>query len=68
MEKDIHLIQLNMCLTNTFKTFQFLQDKKVESFVTFVNAQLRQRQEHERLKTIIARIESYDPVVSNSYL
>ena len=42
----------------------FLQDKKVDSFVTFVNSQLRQRQENERLKTIIARIESYDPVVS----
>ena len=39
----------------------------MDSFVTFVNAQLRQRQENERLKTIIARIESYDPVVSFHY-
>ena len=39
----------------------------MDSFVTFVNAQLRQRQENERLKTIIARIESYDPVVSVRY-
>ena len=45
------------------RSFYFLQDKKVDSFVTFVNGQLRQRQENERLKTIIARIESYDPVV-----
>ena len=59
---------LDLCFTNTFNNSKSLQDKKVESFVTFVNAQLRQRQEHERLKTIIARIESYDPVVSHSYL
>ena len=59
---------LDLCFRNTFNNFKSFQDKNVESFVTFVNAQLRQRQEHERLKTIIARIESYDPVVSNSYL
>ena len=41
-----------------------LQDKKVETFVTFVNSHLRQRQETERLKNIIARIDSYEPVVS----
>ena len=35
--------------------------------MTFVNSQLRQRQENERLKTIIARIESYDPVVSSNF-
>ena len=40
------------------------KDKKVETFVTFVNSHLRQRQETERLKNIIARIESYEPVVS----
>ena len=40
------------------------QDEKVELFVSDVNSHLRQRQEHERLKTIIARIESYEPVVS----
>lgn len=38
--------------------------KKVESFVSHVNSHLRQRQENERLKTIIARIDSYEPVVS----
>ena len=36
----------------------------MELFVSDVNSHLRQRQEHERLKTIIARIESYEPVVS----
>ena len=41
-----------------------LQDEKVELFVSDVNSHLRQRQEHERLKTIIARIDSYEPVVS----
>ena len=38
--------------------------KKVEAFVSHVNSHLRQRQENERLKTIIARIDSYEPVVS----
>lgn len=37
--------------------------QKVESFVSHVNSHLRQRQENERLKTIIARIDSYEPVV-----
>ena len=36
----------------------------MELFVSDVNSHLRQRQEHERLKTIIARIDSYEPVVS----
>ena len=36
----------------------------MESFVSHVNSHLRQRQENERLKTIIARIDSYEPVVS----
>ena len=49
-----------MCV---FFPFAF-QDKKVETFVTFVNSHLRQRQETERLKNIIARIEAYEPVVS----
>ena len=31
--------------------------------MTFVNSHLRQRQETERLRNIIARIESYEPVV-----
>lgn len=41
-----------------------VMDEKVDSFVSDVNSHLRQRQENERLKTIIARIESYEPVVS----
>ena len=36
----------------------------MEAFVSHVNSHLRQRQENERLKTIIARIDSYEPVVS----
>ena len=32
-----------------------------------MNSHLRQRQENERLKTIIARIDSYEPVVSFVY-
>ena len=43
----------------------FFQAKKVESFVSHVNSHLRQRQENERLNTIIARIDSYEPVVSS---
>ncbi len=43
-----------------------LMDERVYAFVSDVNSHLRQRQEHERLKTIIARIESYEPVVSYS--
>lgn len=39
-----------------------VMDEKVDSFVSDVNSHLRQRQENERLKTIIARIESYEPV------
>ena len=41
--------------------------KKVESFVSHVNSHLRQRQENERLKTIIARIDSYEPIVMNPF-
>ena len=39
------------------------QDKNVESLVRDVNSHMRQRQEHERLKNIIARIDSYEPIV-----
>lgn len=42
----------------------FLQIKCVDQFVNNVNSTLQQRQDHERLKGIIARIESYDVVVS----
>ncbi|XP_023703867.1 pleckstrin homology domain-containing family G member 5 [Cryptotermes secundus] len=38
--------------------------KCVDQFVNDVNSTLRQRQDHERLKGIIARIESYDVVES----
>lgn len=41
-----------------------LQIKCVDQFVNNVNSTLQQRQDHERLKGIIARIESYDVVVS----
>jgi hypothetical protein len=36
----------------------------VETLVRDVNSHMRQRQEQERLKTIIARIDSYEPIVS----
>ncbi|KAJ9582072.1 hypothetical protein L9F63_003574, partial [Diploptera punctata] len=39
-----------------------LMIKCVDQFVNDVNSTLRQRQDHERLKGIIARIESYDVV------
>lgn len=39
------------------------KDKNVESLVRDVNSHMRQRQEHERLKNIIARIDSYEPIV-----
>jgi pleckstrin domain-containing family G protein 5 len=37
-------------------------DKNVESLVRDVNSHMRQRQEQERLKNIIARIDSYEPI------
>lgn len=37
----------------------------VDDFVNSVNHTLKQKQDNERLKGIIARIESYDIVVSN---
>ena len=37
----------------------------MESLVRDVNSHMRQRQEQERLKTIIARIDSYEPIVSH---
>lgn len=40
------------------------QIHSVEDFVCSVNAHLTTRQENERLKGIMARIESYDVVVS----
>ena len=36
----------------------------MESLVRDVNSHMRQRQEQERLKNIIARIDSYEPIVS----
>lgn len=36
----------------------------VDDFVNSVNHSLKQKQDNERLKGIIARIESYDIVVS----
>jgi polysaccharide pyruvyl transferase WcaK-like protein len=41
-----------------------LQIKCVDRFVNNVNSTLQQLQDHERLKDIIAKIESYDVVVS----
>ena len=41
----------------------FQKDKNVESLVRSVNSHMRQRQEQERLKSIIARIDSYEPIV-----
>lgn len=40
-----------------------LQIHSVENFVCSVNSHLTTRQENERLKGIMARIESYDVVV-----
>ena len=37
-------------------------DRNVEKLVRDVNSHMRQRQEQERLKTIIARIDSYEPI------
>ena len=34
----------------------------METLVRDVNSHMRQRQEQERLKTIIARIDSYEPI------
>ena len=36
--------------------------RNVETLVRDVNSHMRQRQEQERLKTIIARIDSYEPI------
>ena len=45
-------------------SLNLFQDKNVESLVRDVNSHMRQRQEQERLKNIIARIDSYEPIVS----
>lgn len=45
-----------------------LQIKSVDEFVNNVNSSLRQKQDNERLRGIIARIESYDAVVSSTDL
>ena len=47
-----------------FDDYYYIQDKNVESLVRDVNSHMRQRQEQERLKNIIARIDSYEPIVS----
>ena len=39
----------------------------VDDLVIDVNASLKHKQDNERLKGIIARIESYDIVVRNPY-
>lgn len=38
----------------------------MDEFVNSVNSKLRERQDHDRLKAIIARIDTYDVVVSAS--
>lgn len=47
-------------------SFFFVQIHSVEHFVFGVNTHLTMRQENERLKGIMARIESYDVVVSEN--
>lgn len=44
--------------------FRQFQIHSVEDFVCSVNSHLTTRQENERLKGIMARIECYDVVVS----
>ena len=43
-----------------------VKDRHVETLVRDVNSHMRQRQDQERLKTIIARIDSYEPIVSSA--
>jgi hypothetical protein len=43
-----------------------VKDRHVETLVRDVNSHMRQRQDQERLKTIIARIDSYEPIVSTA--
>lgn len=45
-----------------------LQIHSVEHFVCSVNSHLTMRQENERLKGIMARIESYDVVVCTYFV
>lgn len=40
------------------------QIKSVDDFVNSVNSSLKQKQDNERLRGIMLRIESYDAVVS----
>ena len=49
-------------------SLNLFQDKNVESLVRDVNSHMRQRQEQERLKNIIARIDSYEPIVSELFV
>lgn len=59
----IKLLKDNFMLTN----ISFFQIKSVDDFVNNVNLSLKQKQDNERLKGIMARIESYDVVVSKEF-
>lgn len=52
-------------INTLFKPFQI---KSVDDFVNNVNSSLKQKQDKERLKGIMARIESYDAVVSKNQI
>lgn len=52
--------------SKNFSTSNRKQITWVDDFVSSVNLHLTTRQENERLKGIMARIESYDVVVSFS--
>jgi hypothetical protein len=61
-----------LCLSARLETverifFPFLQIHSVDEFVCSVNSHLTTRQENERLKGIMARIESYDVVVGIAF-
>ena len=47
-----------------FHLHDLVQDRHVESLVRDVNSHMRHRQEIERLKSVISKIDSYDPIVS----
>ena len=55
-------------IINCFILNQFLKIHSVEDFVCSVNAHLTTRQENERLKGIMARIDAYDVVVNSDII
>lgn len=56
-------VTLNSYMVSIDGILFLLQIRHVDAFVNSVNTTLKQKQDMERLKAVIARIEAYDVVV-----